>query len=155
MVSINDIADRPPRALADGEVLSLGRHAVQWFDTPHMPHGWDCGLMMETSTRTFLCGDLFTQGGTGATPLTESESSARARRFGAMDHFAHAPDTTEVPNGRRVNGRRRLRAAWERGAVMARSCSGAGAQPARAVRTARAARRAPLSRKRALPEREH
>ena len=53
MVSANDVADRPARALADGEVLSLGNHAVRWFDTPHMPHGWDCGLMMETSTRTF------------------------------------------------------------------------------------------------------
>ena len=65
MVSANDVGDRPARALADGELLSLGKHAVRWFDTPHLPHGWDCGLMMETSTRTFLCGDLFTQGGAG------------------------------------------------------------------------------------------
>jgi flavorubredoxin len=97
MVSISDFADRPPRALADGEVLSLGKHAVQWFDTPHIPHGWDCGLMMETSTRTFLCGDLFTQGGTGATPLTESDILGPSEAFRApMDYFAHAPDTTEV-----------------------------------------------------------
>ena len=26
MVSIGDLADRPPRALADGETLDLGRH---------------------------------------------------------------------------------------------------------------------------------
>ena len=95
MVSISDVADRPPRALSDGEVLQLGRHAVRWFDTPHMPHGWDCGLMMENSTRTLLCGDLFTQGGNGATPLTESDILGPSEAFRApLDYFAHAPDTT-------------------------------------------------------------
>jgi flavorubredoxin len=40
MVSINDLSDRPPRALADGETLSLGRRTVRWIDAPHMPHAW-------------------------------------------------------------------------------------------------------------------
>ncbi len=93
--SVTDFADRPPLALADRQVLQLGRHAVRWFDTPHMPHGWDCGLMMESATRTFLCGDLFTQGGSGATPLTESDILGPSEAFRApMDYFAHAPDTT-------------------------------------------------------------
>jgi flavorubredoxin len=97
MVSTNDVADRPARALADGEVLTLGRHAVRWFDTPHLPHGWDSGLMMETSTRTFLCGDLFTQGGAGETPLTESDILAPSEEFRAsMDYYAHAPDTAQI-----------------------------------------------------------
>ena len=65
MVSVGDVADRPPRALADGEQLALGRHTLQWFDTPHVPHGWDCGLLMDTPTGTFFCGDLFTQPGHG------------------------------------------------------------------------------------------
>lgn len=97
LVSINDVADRPARALADGEMLALGRHAVRWFDTPHTPHGWDCGLMMETSTRTFLCGDLFTQGGTGEVPLTEADILEPSEAFRApMDYFAHAPETTTI-----------------------------------------------------------
>ena len=97
MVSVNDVADRPGRALADGEVLALGRHAVRWFDTPHLPHGWDSGLMMETSTRTFLCGDLFTQGGAGETPLTESDILGPSEAFRApMDYYAHAPDTAQI-----------------------------------------------------------
>ena len=50
MVSIDDIADRPPHALADGETLSLGAHSLRWFDAPHVPHGWDCGYLMEEST---------------------------------------------------------------------------------------------------------
>lgn len=97
MVSANDVADRPARALADGEVLSLGAHALRWFDTPHMPHGWDCGLAMETTTRTFLCGDLFTQGGTGEVPLTEADILGPSEAFRApMDYFAHAPDTRAI-----------------------------------------------------------
>ncbi len=97
MVSVNDVADRPARALADGEVLALGRHAVRWFDTPHVPHGWDCGLMLETSTRTFLCGDLFTQGGAGETPLTEADILGPSEEFRApLDYFAHSPDTTSI-----------------------------------------------------------
>ncbi|HXF44795.1 MAG TPA: MBL fold metallo-hydrolase [Burkholderiaceae bacterium] len=97
MVSIGDIADRAPRALADGELLSLGRHALRWFDTPHVPHGWDSGLMMETSTRTLLCGDLFTQGGPGAVPLTESDILEPSEAFRApLDYFAHAPDTGAI-----------------------------------------------------------
>jgi flavorubredoxin len=97
MVSVNDVADRPARALADGEVLTLGRHSVRWFDTPHTPHGWDAGLMMETSTRTFLCGDLFTQGGAGETPITESDILGPSEEFrGSMDYYAHAPDTARI-----------------------------------------------------------
>lgn len=97
MVSANDVADRPPRALGDGEVLNLGRHTVRWLDTPHMPHGWDCGLMMELATRTFLCGDLFTQGGAGETPLSESDILGPSEAFRApMDYFAHAPDTGTI-----------------------------------------------------------
>ena len=97
MVSTNDVADRPGRALADGEVLTLGRHAVRWLDTPHLPHGWDSGLMMETSTRTFLCGDLFTQGGAGETPLTESDILEPSEAFRAqMDYYAHAPDAAKI-----------------------------------------------------------
>jgi flavorubredoxin len=97
MVSLGDVADRPPRAMADGEVLSLGKHAVRWFDTPHMPHGWDCGLMMETSTRTLLCGDLFTQGGAGKEPLVETDILEASEAFRApMDYYAHAPNTTAL-----------------------------------------------------------
>ena len=47
MVSVNDVADRPARALADGETLSLGQHQMRWFDSPHVPHGWDCGLLLD------------------------------------------------------------------------------------------------------------
>jgi len=95
MVSLGDYAIRAPRALADGEDLVLGKHVLRWLDTPHIPHGWDCGLMFDTSTRTFLCGDLFTQGGKGERALTESDILGPSEAFRArMDYFAHAPETT-------------------------------------------------------------
>jgi len=95
MVSVSDVADRAPRALADGEQLALGRHTLQWFDTPHVPHGWDCGLLMETATGTFLCGDLFTQPGHGDQALTEADILGPSEAFRQpMDYFAHAPQTT-------------------------------------------------------------
>lgn len=94
MVSINDLADRPPRALADGETLSLGRHRLRWFDAPHLPHGWDCGFLMDETTRTLLCGDLFTQPGRGEPPLTEGDILGPSEAFRQpMDYFAHCPQT--------------------------------------------------------------
>jgi len=62
LVSLNDMADREPRILGDGEVIDLGGgKRVRYIDTPHTPHGWDAGVMYEESTGTLLCGDLFTQ----------------------------------------------------------------------------------------------
>jgi Uncharacterized flavoproteins len=63
MVSLTDLADRPPRPLADGEVLDIGGHRLRWIDTPHLPHGWESGIVYDETTRTLLCGDLFTQQG--------------------------------------------------------------------------------------------
>jgi flavorubredoxin len=94
MVSVNDIASRPPRALADGEVLRTGRRAFKWFDTPHVPHGWECGFMMDLTSRTLLCGDLFTQGGPGSVAITEGDILGPSEAFRlAMDYYAHAPQT--------------------------------------------------------------
>src|SRR5580698_6798784 len=62
LVSLNDMADRPPRVLTDGEIVELGRDKrVRFIDTPHTPHGWDAGVLFEESTSTLMCGDLFTQ----------------------------------------------------------------------------------------------
>jgi flavorubredoxin len=90
MVSIADLADRAPRALADGEALQLGGHTVRWLDAPHLPHAWECGYLVEESTATLLCGDLFTQGGAHCPPLTESDILEPSEAFrAAMDYFSH------------------------------------------------------------------
>jgi flavorubredoxin len=63
LVSVADVAERPPRGLADGEVLDLGGKRVRHLATPHVPHGWDAGLLFEEETGTLLASDLFTASG--------------------------------------------------------------------------------------------
>jgi len=63
VLSVNDLADRPPRLLADDEVLDLGGKRVRFLPTPHVPHGWDAGVLHEETTATLFCGDLFTRQG--------------------------------------------------------------------------------------------
>jgi flavorubredoxin len=70
MVSVNDLADRQPRALDDGEVIDLGGKRMRYLATPHVPHGWEAGVFFEETTSTLRCGDLFTQLGDGP-PLRE------------------------------------------------------------------------------------
>ncbi len=65
MVSLDDLADRPPRPLSDGEVIDLGGKRVRHIDTPHVPHGWEARVLYEETTGTLLCGDLFTHLGNG------------------------------------------------------------------------------------------
>jgi len=64
-VSISDMADREPRVLSNGEVMDIGGKRLRYLDTPHVPHGWDAGVMFEETTATLLCGDLFTRVGNG------------------------------------------------------------------------------------------
>ena len=89
MVSIDDVALRPAKALSDGEELSLGTHVVQWLDTPHFPHGWECGHLFDKTTKTLFCGDLFTQGGHEHEPLVSDDilESSEALRAG-LDYFS-------------------------------------------------------------------
>jgi flavorubredoxin len=97
MTSLHDYAARPARGFRDGDEFSLGGRRMQWLSTPHVPHGWDCGILFDLSTRTLLCGDLFTQPGDDMPPVTESEvltSSEKMRTM--MDYYAHASNSTAV-----------------------------------------------------------
>lgn len=96
MVSVEDFADRPPRALADGEELSLGKKRVRWLDAPHLPHNWECGYLYEATTRTLLCGDLFTHGGADVAPLTRGDVLAPSEAMRAA-----MPTGTAIEKGTR------------------------------------------------------
>jgi flavorubredoxin len=71
MVSLQDLADRPPVPLGDGEVLDIGAHRVRNIDTPHVPHGWDAGVLYDETSGTLFCGDLFSQVGDGPALVTD------------------------------------------------------------------------------------
>ncbi|ODT21299.1 MAG: MBL fold metallo-hydrolase [Kaistia sp. SCN 65-12] len=87
---LTDMANRPPRALKDDEVLDLGSKKVRWLDTPHVPHNWDAGLIYEETTGTLFSSDLFTQVGP-AEPTTESDIVAPA--IAVSDRLPFMPPT--------------------------------------------------------------
>jgi flavorubredoxin len=102
LVSLNDLADRPPRPLTHGEVLDLGGRRVRHLDTPHVPHAWEARLLYEETTATLLCGDLFTHLGNGPA-LTSDDIVGPAMEAEAMFRASSlAPDTADVM--RRLGG---------------------------------------------------
>ncbi|MGH8140364.1 MAG: MBL fold metallo-hydrolase [Steroidobacteraceae bacterium] len=97
LVSMSDLADRAPVALADQQSISLGRYSVTWIDAPHVPHGWENGYLMIDGIRALLCGDLLTQPGADHPPVVESDILAPSEAMRAqMDYYAHGPNTVPV-----------------------------------------------------------
>jgi len=97
MVSVGDMVDVAPLGMADGQILSLGKHQLAWQSTPHLPHGWECGYLFDATTKTLFCGDLFTQPGIGERALIEDDILASSEAFRSqMDYFAHSRDTPRL-----------------------------------------------------------
>jgi flavorubredoxin len=88
MININDFSNRPPRALAVDERLETGRHRFRFVPTPHLPHGWDCGVMFEETDRVLLCSDLLHQIG-DLEPVTTSDITGRYRH--AVETYQQSP----------------------------------------------------------------
>jgi len=98
-VSLNDLADRPPRALASGEALDLGGKRMRWIDTPHVPHGWEAGAFFEEAGATLFCGDLLTHVGDPAA-LTETDVAGPAIAAEEMFHaMSLGPGTAAILRG--------------------------------------------------------
>lgn len=93
-VSLNQMADRPPRPLADGETITLGRMRIRHLDTPHVPHAWEARVLFEETTQTLLCGDLFTHLGDGPA-LTETDILGPSQQ--AEDLFAYSSLSPTTP----------------------------------------------------------
>jgi flavorubredoxin len=91
MVSLNDLADRAPRPLGNGEVLDIGGDRMRWIDTPHVPHGWEAGVLYDETTRTLLCGDLFTRTGAYGATTTDDIVGPAAAAEDMYSSFSLAP----------------------------------------------------------------
>jgi flavorubredoxin len=98
-VSLNDLCDRPPRALQDGEVIDLGGKRVRQISTPHVPHGWEAQVVFEETTRTLLCGDLFTQVGAGPAVTTADLVEPALAAEGMFHATSLAPHTGATLRG--------------------------------------------------------
>jgi len=79
LVSVNDFIGREARALADGETFATGKYNFRYCQTPHLPHGWDAGVLFEETQKTLLCSDLFHQTGE-VEPLTSSDVVGRSHQ---------------------------------------------------------------------------
>jgi glyoxylase-like metal-dependent hydrolase (beta-lactamase superfamily II) len=90
-IALGDSADRPAKPLADGEAFSTGCRRFRWIDAPHVPHAWECGFLYEETSKTLLCGDLFTQPGADTPAITEGDILGPSEAFrGFMDYFSHS-----------------------------------------------------------------
>ena len=78
LVSVNDFATRPAHILKSDDVLPTGKYRYRLIATPHLPHGWDAGMLFEETQRTLFCSDLFHQVG-NVEPSTESDLIGRFR----------------------------------------------------------------------------
>ncbi len=97
MVTGPDLGERPATALADGQSISLGTHSLRWYDAAHVPHGWDCGFLMDETNGALLCGDLFTQPGSNHSPVTESDILEPSEAMRAqMEYYSRGPNTSQV-----------------------------------------------------------
>jgi flavorubredoxin len=88
MVSVNDLADRAPRPLADGDVLDLGGHHVRLITTPHVPHAWEAQILFDEATSTLFCGDLFTQTGQPPALVHDADLVTPALEAEGMFHYS-------------------------------------------------------------------
>jgi flavorubredoxin len=86
MVSLNDMCDREPIPFDNGgDGYDAGGHTFVWYDTPHVPHGWEAGVLYDKATKTLFCGDLFTH--LGAYEATTSSSDIVSAAAAAEDVF--------------------------------------------------------------------
>lgn len=79
LVSVNDFIGREARALADGETFTTGKYRFRYCRTPHLPHGWDAGVLFEETRKTLFCSDLFHQSG-HSEPLTTADVVGRSHK---------------------------------------------------------------------------
>jgi flavorubredoxin len=122
MVSLNDLADRPPRALAHNEVLDLGGKRVRYLDTPHVPHAWESGVMFEETSGTLFCGDLFTHLGNGPAITRDSILEPAIAAEDAFQATALTPMT--APTLRMLAGLAPQRLAVMHGSSFQGDCAG-------------------------------
>jgi flavorubredoxin len=96
LVSLNDLCDRPPRPLDEGEVIDLGGKRVRQISTPHVPHGWEAQVLHEETTGTLLCGDLLTQVGSGPALTSDDLVEPALAAEGMFHATALAPHTAQT-----------------------------------------------------------
>ena len=90
MINVADFSNRPPRGLKADDVLETGRHRFRFVQTPHLPHGWDAGVLFDQTNRVLFCSDLMHQ--LGEVGARDRGRYRRPVAAGARDVSADAAD---------------------------------------------------------------
>lgn len=101
LVSVNDFALRPAKAMDDGDQLNTGQYRYRFVRTPHVPHCWEAGMLFEETKGTLFCTDLFHQGG-DMEPLTETDVIDRARK--TLIDYQAGPFANYMPYTKHTDG---------------------------------------------------
>ena len=101
LVSVDDFSIRPARGMTAEEVLSTGKYRFRFYRSPHLPHGWDAGVLFEETRKTLFCSDLFHHFGDVA-PVTSSDLVDPSRQ--AMLRLQQGPLEGYIPYTRQSEG---------------------------------------------------
>ena len=101
LVSVDDFASRPARGMTPDDVLTTGKYRYRFYRSPHLPHGWDAGVLFEETRKTLFCSDLFHHFGNVA-PVTSSDLIEPARK--AMQQMQQGPLADYIPYTRQTEG---------------------------------------------------
>jgi len=101
LVSVDDFSSRPARGMTADEVLTTGKYRYRFYRSPHLPHGWDAGVLFEETRKTLFCSDLFHHFGDVA-PVTSSDLIEPSRQ--AMARLQQGPLEGYIPYTRQSEG---------------------------------------------------
>lgn len=83
------------------EVLTTGKYRYRFHRSPHLPHGWDAGVLFEETRKTLFCADLFHHFGK-CEPVTTSDLIEPARK--AMQQMQAGPLADYMPYTSQTEG---------------------------------------------------
>jgi flavorubredoxin len=101
LVSVDDFAIRPALGMTPDDVVSTGKYRFRFYPSPHIPHGWDAGVLFEETRKTLLCSDLFHHFG-DVTPVTQSDLIGPTRA--AMQVMQQGPLAGYMPYTKATEG---------------------------------------------------
>ncbi len=101
LVTVDDFSIRPARGMTPGDVLTTGKYRYRFYPSPHIPHGWDAGVLFEETRKTLFCSDLFHHFGE-VEPTTTSDLIEPTRR--AMQQLQQGPLAGYMPYTRQTDG---------------------------------------------------
>lgn len=101
LVSVDDFSIRPARAMMPEDVLETGKYRFRYHRSPHIPHGWDAGVLFEETRKTLFCSDLFHHFGNVAA-VTNSDLIGPTQE--AMERLRQGPLAGYMPYTAQTEG---------------------------------------------------